>query len=277
LSAARGDGASIVLAVGVPACRSVQIVNYRTKAYLERCLTTVVAGLRRSGLPYELNLLDNDSGEPLDDVAARLDHCHAFAAPRNLGFGAGHNLLAARTEARYLWILNPDVELLSPDGVTTLLSNLQSDGPIVAVGPKLLTASGATQRYDHGRLRGPRAQIALRGGHSYWRPTDARTRVAWVSGAALLIKRDAFMEIGGFDENLFLYKEEEDLCWRLRANGGQIIYEPSVTLRHLGSVVADRRGQLAVAEQYFIAKHCRRPRAQRVCAATHQGLAYLHL
>jgi N-acetylglucosaminyl-diphospho-decaprenol L-rhamnosyltransferase len=277
LRAARGEGASIVVTVGVPACLSVQIVNYRTKAYLERCLTTVVAGLRHSGLPYELNLLDNDSGESLEDVAACWDHCQAFAAPRNLGFGGGHNLLAARTEAPYLWILNPDVELLSPDGVTTLVSILRGDGRIVAVGPKLLTATGGPQRYDHGRLRGPRAQIALRGGHSYWRPTDARTRVAWVSGAALLIKRDAFMEIGGFDENLFLYKEEEDLCWRLRATGGQIIYEPSVTLRHLGSVVADRRGQLAVAERYFIAKHCRRPRAQRVCAATHRRLAYLHL
>jgi GT2 family glycosyltransferase len=276
LRAARGDGASIVLAVGVPAGLSVQIVNYRTKAYLERCLATVVAGLRRSGLPYEINLLDNDSGEPLDDVAARLDRCQAFAAPRNLGFGAGHNLLAAQTDAPYLWILNPDVELLSPDGVTTLLSNLRGDGR-VAVGPKLLTATGAPQRYDHGRLRGPRAQIALRGGHSYWRPTDARMRVAWVSGAALLIKREAFMGIGGFDENLFLYKEEEDLCWRLRAMGGQIMYEPGVTLRHVGSVVADRRGQLAVAERYFIAKHCRRPRVQRVFAAAHQGLAYLHL
>lgn len=260
-----------------PAILSVQVVNYRTRTYLERCLTTVVADLERSGLEYELNLLDNDSGERLDDLSARFPNCRTFVAQRNLGFGAGHNLLARKTGASYLWILNPDVELVSPDAAAGLLGAVTSGDETKAAGPKLLTTGGTAQPYDHGRLRGFRAQIAVNGGHSYWRQTDTRREVAWVSGAALLIERAAFAALGGFDENLFLYKEEEDLCLRLRAAGGQVIYEPAVRVRHHGSVVADHTRALAEAESYFIAKHCRHRRVQKLFAAAHRGLAYVRL
>ena len=92
---------------------------------------------------------------------------------------------------------------------------------VKAAGPKLLTAEGRAQPYDHGRLHGLRAEIALKGGHSYWRQTDTRQEVAWVSGAAMLVERAAFVALGGFDEKLFLYKEDEDLCLRLREAGGR--------------------------------------------------------
>lgn len=260
-----------------PATIAVQVVNYRTRAYLDRCLATITADLEGSGLGYELNLLDNASGEPLDDLAERLSHCRAFTSPRNLGFGGGHNLLARQTDAPYLWIVNPDVEVTTPGSARRLLDALAGSDRLWAAGPQLVGDDGRAQPYDHGRLHGVRAQIALRGGHSYWRATNRRRTVAWVSGAALLIGRETFLALGGFDENLFLYKEEEDLCLRLRAAGGEVVYEPGVQVRHHGSVVADRARELAVAERYFIAKHCRHRRAQRVFAAAHQGLAYLHL
>lgn len=256
---------------------AVQIVNYRTRTYLERCLPSIAADLQQSGVPYELNLLDNASGERLDDLPDRFPGCRTFVAERNLGFGGGHNRLAAETAATYLWILNPDVEVISSPTLSRLLGVLTASERVQAVGPKLLTAQGDAQPYDHGRLTGVRARIALNGGHSYWRATDVRRRVAWVSGAAMLIERTAFTAVGGFDENLFLYKEEEDLCLRLRAAGGQVMYEPGVCVHHVGSVVADRVAGLAAAERYFIAKHCGHRRAQRVYAAAHRGLAYLHL
>ena len=96
---------------------AVQVVNYRTRRYLERCVETVVADLDGSGLPYEINLLDNASGEDLGDVAARFATVRAYTSDVNLGFGGGHNLLASKTEAPYLLILNPDVELVAPGSI----------------------------------------------------------------------------------------------------------------------------------------------------------------
>ena len=201
----------------------------------------------------------------------------AFTAPANLGFGGGHNRLAGETEAAYLLILNPDVEILAPGSVGRLLEIVAGDDRVKVAGPKLLTADGRPQPYDHGRLHGARAAIALKGGHSYWRATAVRQEVAWVSGAAMLVERAAFAAVGGFDEKLFLYKEDEDLCLRLREAGWLAVYEPGVAVRHLGSVVADPHRELTGATSYYFAKHFPRRPSRRVFAAAHQTLAYLRL
>ena len=144
-------------------------------------------------------------------------------------------------------------------------------------GPKLLTADGSPQPYDHGRLHGPRAAIALKGGHSYWRATDVRQEVAWVSGAAMLVERAAFVAIGGFDEKLFLYKEDEDLCLRLREAGGLVVYEPGVAVRHHGSVVADPHRSWPGRPATSSPSTSRDRPSRRAFAAAHQTLAYLRL
>jgi N-acetylglucosaminyl-diphospho-decaprenol L-rhamnosyltransferase len=256
---------------------AVQVVNFRTRRYLERCVETVVADLGASGLDHEINLLDNASGEDLSEVADRFAGTRAFAAPENLGFGGGHNLLAGKTDAPYLLILNPDIEITTAGTISGLLDVVAGEDRIKVAGPKLLMADGSPQPYDHGRLHGARAAIALRGGHSYWRATDVRQEVAWVSGAAMLVEHAVFRAIGGFDEKLFLYKEDEDLCLRLRASGASVIYEPGLTVRHVGSVVADRHAELVDATSYFFAKHYPRSRSRRAFAAAHQTLAYLRL
>jgi GT2 family glycosyltransferase len=256
---------------------AIQVVNYRTRSFLERCLAAVVPDVRASGIAYEISLLDNDSGEDLTDLARSIPGCRAYTAPRNLGFGAGHNLLSAHTRARCLLVLNPDVEFVSPGTAKRLLDTLHQLDRATVAGPKLITPDGRAQRYDHGRLHGVRAQIALRGGHSHWRETNRRQNVAWVSGATMLIERAAFVAIGGFDERLFLYKEDEDLCLRLRQAGGRIIYDPGARVMHHGSVVANRREGLARASSYYFDKHFPHRRVREAFAAAHQGLAHLRL
>jgi GT2 family glycosyltransferase len=267
----------IVVAMPDGTMLAVQIVNYRTRRYLERCVETVVSDLAADGLGYEINLLDNASGEDLEDLAERFAGARAFTAPDNLGFGGGHNLLAGETDAPYLLILNPDVELVAPRTVARLLDVVAGDSRVKAAGPRLVTSDGTPQPYDHGRLHGARAALALKGGHSYWRATEVRQEVAWVSGAAMLIEHAAFEAIGGFDQRLFLYKEDEDLCLRLREAGGTVVYEPGVVARHHGSVVADRESELAGAASYFFAKHFEHRRSRRAFAAAHRTLAYLRL
>lgn len=254
---------------------AVQLVNYHTRAYLERCLPAIVADLQGSAIDFELNLLDNASGEDLSDLAARFPGCRTFVSERNLGFGGGHNLLARQTEAPQLLIVNPDVEFVIPGTVQRLRELVAAPSPVVAAGPKLIMSDGTAQPYDHGRLHGVRAEIALRGGHSYWRETHSRLEVAWVSGALLIVRRAAFDAVGGFDEGLFLYKEDEDLCLRLRQAGGRVVYEPAIVVRHRGEAVADRPVELARSIDYYTDKHFAGGRSRNVYAAVHHGLAYL--
>src|SRR2546423_6172314 len=121
---------------------AVQVVNYRTRRYLERCVDTVVADLAASGLRYEINLLDNASGEDLADLAARVPGCRAFDAPANLGFGGGHNLLARQTRAEYLLVVNPDVEWPAPGSAEHLLGVIRGGERVKAAGPKLIGPDG---------------------------------------------------------------------------------------------------------------------------------------
>ena len=194
------------------------------------------------------------------------------AAPENLGFGGGHNRLAALHDAPLLCLVNPDVVVEDAAVFPRLLAALD-DASVAIAGPLLRTPDGAPQRFDHGELRGVRARVANAAGHAHWRPRTATTEAAWVSGAFLLVRRSAFAAAGGFDESFFLYKEEEDLCLRIRQAGGRVLYVPAAEAVHIGSVVAGRDPErLAESVARFQDKHFPARRRRRVYDALYRGV-----
>lgn len=234
----------------------IQIVNYKTKACLLICLRTLFHDLESTKLTYSVAVLDNASGDDLSDLPAQFPGkpLVVSANEHNVGFGAGHNLLAKRNSANVLFILNPDTVFVEPRTVERLLEQMRQLSAAV-IGPRLLTKEGMTQWWDHGELSGLRAQIALRAGHSYYRERHVLTQVAWVSGAALMVTKQWFDKLEGFDEHFFLYKEEEDLCWRSRAHGGTVWYEPTVSLAHHTGTVVDKNDYIQRSVAYFLKKH----------------------
>jgi len=245
---------------GVAPDIAVQVVNYRTREQLGRCLATVLADLSGSDLDHRVLVLDNASGDDLSELASRHPEVDFSVAERNLGFGAGHNRLAARHDAAALLVLNPDAAFVEPRTVARLLEAL--GGGVAAVGPQLVDAAGTVDPRDHGELRGFRARVAQAAGHSHYRRRAEPVDAAWVSGAACLVSRRAFDAVGGFDPGFFLYKEEEDLFLRIRRDGGRVRYLPSVRVRHDGAAVASRDEHLAASVARFADKHIR-SRAQR--------------
>jgi N-acetylglucosaminyl-diphospho-decaprenol L-rhamnosyltransferase len=241
---------------GVPLDVAVQVVNYRTRGHLEACLPAVLADLE--GIDGRVFVLDNASGDDLGPLAASYPGVEFETAERNLGFGAGHNRLVARHDARAVLVLNPDTLFVEPRTVARLLAAL--GGGVVAVGPQLVSAAGEVDIRDHGEVRGFRARLALAAGDSRYRRRDAPAEVAWVSGAACLLDRAAFDGVGGFDEGFFLFKEEEDLLLRMRRRGGRVLYLPTVRVQHDGGVVASRAEHMPTSVARFSAKHVRRSR-----------------
>jgi GT2 family glycosyltransferase len=236
----------------------IQIVNYTTKAYLVECLHSLFSSLGAAEIACSVAILDNASGDDLTDLPLvfpghTLELHHGEV---NLGFGAGHNVLARLGDARYLWLLNPDTKVLEPGTPQRLMRRAAETGAHV-IGPRLVNEQGATQQWDHGELDGWIARIALASGNSYWRDRRETARAAWVSGAAFLIEKAWFDKVGGFDEEFFLYKEEEDLCWRVRALGGTVLYDPTQSVFHHCGVVARKSEHLRKATDYFLKKHFR--------------------
>ena len=246
---------------------AIQVVNYRTRAHLEACLPTVLADAPGA----RVLVLDNASGDDLSDLAARHPEVEFVAGEENVGFGAGHNLLAARHDAGALLLLNPDTRFVEPRTVERLHAALGAG--VVAVGPQLVSASGEWDPRDHGELRGFRARVAQAAASSHYRRRDAAADAAWVSGAACLVSHAAFDAVGGFDPGFFLYKEEEDLFLRMRQAGGRVVYLPSVRVRHDGAAVASRDVHMPDSLARFTDKHIGSRLQRRVMPAVHRAVA----
>ena len=250
---------------------AIQVVSYRTRRHLEACLPTVLDDLSDGDLDARVLVLDNASGDDLSALAARHPEVEFDVAEQNLGFGAGHNALAARHDAAALLFLNPDARFIEPRTVARLLEALGGD--VQAVGPQLVSASGDVEPFDHGELHGFRARVAQAAGDTYYRQRDAPADVAWVSGAACLVARRAFDAVGGFDPGFFLYKEEEDLFLRIRRGGGRVRYLPSVRVRHDAAATASREAHLPDSAARFMEKHVHSRWQRRVMPPVHRAVA----
>jgi N-acetylglucosaminyl-diphospho-decaprenol L-rhamnosyltransferase len=238
----------------------IQVVNYKTKAYLVTCLRSVFADLNGSDIKFTVAVLDNASGDDLADPPRMFSgqQIEVCVNQKNVGFGAGHNILAKGASAQYLLLLNPDIEIIEPNTIGRLLRRAKESSAEV-VGPRLVTTEKyIPQQYDHGELYGFRAWIAQNTGHAFWKERKDIARAAWVSGAVFLIERTWFERLGGFDENFFLYGEELELCFRLRALGGNVVYDPTITVFHHAGVVAKKSDHLRRSNNYFLQKHFRR-------------------
>ncbi len=195
------------------------IVNYGTPD-----LTLTAAGSAcddpRVG---EVIVVDNAApGDPtsvprLRDFAAQhADRVRFVAAGVNRGFGAGTNLAAAQATLPYLFLLNSDATL-QPGALQPLIDALADTG-VGVVAPPVYQPDGTLQPDAFGRFPTP------------WRILLRRTRARrndpspdWVSGVACLVRRAEFMQSGGFDEAIFMYHEDVELCWRYRRQLGRSI------------------------------------------------------
>ena len=200
------------------------VVAYDSGAALTRCLDA----LRTDGV--EVVVVNNGGAGPEIDDARRREGVDVVDAGVNLGFGAGCNRGAAATDAEALVFLNPDT-VAQPRAVAALARRLEDPDVGVAqprlrlfAQPELLNSSGNVVHVSG---------LAWPGG--YGEPADVLTELREIpsaSGAALAIRAELFRELGGFTEELFLYQEDLELCWRVRLRGLRIVVEPGADVLH---------------------------------------------
>lgn len=145
----------------------------------------------------------------------------------NLGYGAGCNLGAARAQGRYVFFVNPDVRI-SPASIQLLVDQLDQNTDLMAIGP--------LQGNARGQVRGKRRPVG-----QVWAPATKTLRslsatgtlasTGFLSGGVLMVRKETFDRIGGFDENVFLFHEDDDICLRL-ARHGRLAYATGVLAFH---------------------------------------------
>jgi GT2 family glycosyltransferase len=221
---------------------SVLIVGFHTYDEIERC----VASIETHEPDVDVIVVDHDA-DPVRGRELSAAHPRITYDPcaENRGFAAGINRAARRATSPLLVILNPDVELRGPI-VTTLAGCLASHPHAAIVGGLVREADGRVQASAR---RFPDLSTAF-GGRTSWLtrvlPGNPLTRrnlsstnleagcaeVDWVTGAFMMVRRDVFESLGGFDERFFMYWEDSDLCLRALNAGWQTMYEPRAEVIH---------------------------------------------
>jgi GT2 family glycosyltransferase len=237
------------------------IVNHNTRDELADCLKSLhdapPACLAR------IVVVDNHStDDSVATVERRWPDVEVRALDRNIGFGPANNLALRESTAPYALLLNSDTVV--PSGaIDSLLARLIARDA-VAAGPLLRDGHGRPE-ISFGPMLTPwaeimqkvRVRLAARGGALadwYVGPMVARERfVDWVTGACLLVQREAAREAGYFDERYFLYEEDVDFCAALRARGGAILFTPHAEVQHLRGRSAPSRASRAHYDRSHLA------------------------
>jgi GT2 family glycosyltransferase len=226
---------------------SIVIPLFNKVDYTAACLDALARNTP-DGL-YEVVLVDNGS---TDDTPVLLDALEGdvqiIRNERNLGFAVASNQGAAAAEGQDIVFLNNDT-VAHPGWLEPLLAVLDADDRVGAVGSRLLYPDGTIQHggvvtFEH---EGGASIAAVHDHHrqpSGHPPALRRRMLDVVTGACLLVRREAFEQAGSFDEGYWNGNEDVDLCLTLRAAGWRIVYEPASVLVHHESVSGPERFRL---------------------------------
>jgi GT2 family glycosyltransferase len=217
------------------------VVSFNSRAYLERCLGSVL------GAVDDVVVVDSASSDGSGElVRERFPSVRIIELQENRGFGAAMNVGVEAADGDYLLLLNPDA--WATDGaVATLVECAEGDVLAGIVGPRLSNPDGTLQRSVRGyptpwrlateyfflRWLAPRSRL-FNSFYGAGFDHGSKANVEFLVGAALLVRRSAFDEIGGFDPDFFMFNEEVDLSYRMKHAGRRILFCPEAEFAHVG-------------------------------------------
>lgn len=244
---------------------SVIIVSYNTRELLERCLTSVAEEIGRNKITAEVIVVDNDSKDDSVELLKQLKNHksyfinHILFNRENLGFGKANNQGVREAKGRYILFLNPDTELKS--GALAKMVDFLDKNPKVGIAScKLLNSDGTMQPQggylprlstvaawalfldDFPILREILPSYQMGKAHRSFLPGDSWRRqespdykeIGWVGGTAMFVRKDAWEQLGGFDENIFMYGEDVEICYRANRKGWKTAINPQAEIVHAG-------------------------------------------
>lgn len=247
---------------------SVIIVTYNTCDLTRRCLLALTAD-DPSPFTVEIIVVDNGSTDATSAILpAEFPTVRLLQNQRNEGFARGNNVGLAAAAGRYLMLLNSDTEVL-PGALRSLITFMDAHPAVGACGPMLLNPDGSLQPsgrklptlwsvfQDMTKLyQFQRSNLYAEPGRDYNQPKQ----VEEVSGAAFVVRRAVYAQVGGLDPAFFAYYEDVDWCKRIGDAGWSIYYAPDARVVHLWQGTSRQASARAYAAgqdslRYYFAKH----------------------
>jgi len=237
---------------------SIIILNYNNVNLLKKCIKSILDAQIK--IDYELIIVDNNSQDESKEFLSELDlgsvKMQIVLNNHNSGYAAGNNQAVKLAQGDYIFICNPDIIIL-PGAIEELYSYLENHSQVGMIGPQLLNLDRSIQysccRFPHWYT--PFLRRTFFGGLPFLNKKlkkylmvsyDHRKEreVDWMIGAALMLKKDFFEKLGGFDERYFLYFDDVDLARRVWQEGKKVIYLPSAQIVHAHQRLSNMRSAL---------------------------------
>lgn len=232
----------------------VSIVSFNGKAFLQRCLDSVLCQTYR---PMEVHLLDNASEDgTVDFVSKNFPTVKVISSRVNLGFGGGHNLIIRQTRSSFVLALNQDA-FLSPTFLEELITAVKDRMDVGIAGGKLYSLRNAEPHTEVGDIidmtwldiEKKRRQVC----YAQRQPDKGQAAIPTlafaIDGAAMLLRRTMLEEIQidgeYYDEDFFAGKEDLDISWRAQLCGWKCLYVPSAIGHHFRTFTPkDKRSEI---------------------------------
>ncbi|MEK7788059.1 MAG: glycosyltransferase family 2 protein [Chloroflexota bacterium] len=247
---------------------SIIIVNWNTRDMLADCLNSIA--LTAGKLRVETIVVDNNSTDGSQAmVQERFPEARLIQNRQNVGFAKANNQAMAVMQGRYALLLNSDA-LATPGSIQALIELADSQPRAGLVGAQLVNPDGSFQA-SHTPFPSLWQEFLILTGlgrllHGRWYPSrgpeEAKgpQKVDYVEGACMLVRREAFQQVGGLDEGYFMYAEEVDWCYAMKKGGWQVWYHPASRIVHFGGGSSKNRRPQREADLYrsrvrFFRKH----------------------
>lgn len=226
---------------------SIVILSWNVRELLAGCLRALPVAAGRWWERSEVLVVDNASTDGSAEMTRRdFPGVRLIALPHNMGFSGGNNVGIRAARGKYVLLLNPDTVPL-PGSIDTLAAYMEAREESGIVGPRLLNPDGTLQP---SRRRFPTLATALvestplqrwlgklasiQRFYMLDRSEGETQQVDWLSGAALMCRREAISQAGLFDPGYFMFSEEVDLCKRVKDAGWEVVYVPDAKIAHYG-------------------------------------------
>lgn len=252
LRAVQAASAESLVRPGYDCTASIIVVSFNTRDLLRECLTSLREECARlpEGVSAEILVVDNGSRDGSADMVAA-----EFSGPGvpvrlirsdvNLGFGVANNRAIQAAQGRYPVLLNSDAFFHS-GALSRAIAHMEADAPAGVGGARLVGRDGAWQPAAHMfptilrdafvlsglASRFPRSRF-FSAAERTWADPAVPAEVDWVTGAFMILRREALAKAGLFDPAFFLYCEEVDLCRRVKRAGFHVRYWPDIVVTHL--------------------------------------------
>ena len=220
---------------------SLIIVTYNSSDTIADCIGSILKNKGR----YEIIVVDNASSDNTVEILEKnfASKIKLLKNNKNIGFTKACNQGGKVARGEYLLFLNPDTEILTENFFNKLLKFIKNKKRLGIVGFKFLNPDRSFQQscgyfptlqriiLDRIKFLNVNYGIQIRN-KDFYKKTQ---KVDWVSASGLLVKRQIFEKLGGFNENIFMYGEDYDLCYRLNLKGFQNFLFPEVRIMHYDS------------------------------------------